>query len=225
MIGGVPDSTKAAPRRGFRALSWAAVKFAAIVSLTALAVTMTAGRSRASLPPWATDAVTVSVNIPASTTLQASPPAVSADGRQVAWVASSNDGRPRIWTETFATSTPHDLPGTEDAGSPFWSPDGRSIGFLVQGQLKRIEVATGAVSSIAIAPSVSSGVTWSAENVIVFAARYAIFAAPASGGSPTRVARLNRDQQENQLLWPQFLPDNRHFLYVARSGRPQKSGA
>ena len=91
--------------------------------------------------------------------------------------------------------------------------------------MKRIELASDAISSIAIAPSASSGATWSAENIIVFAARYAIFAVPASGGTPTQVAGLNRDQQENQLLWPQFLPDNRHFLYVARSGRPQKSGA
>jgi Tol biopolymer transport system component len=91
--------------------------------------------------------------------------------------------------------------------------------------VKRIEVSTGAIRSIATVPDVSSGGTWSAENVIVFAARYALFAVPASGGTPTSVATLNRDRQENQLLYPQFLPDNRHFLYVARSGRSGQSGA
>src|SRR5205823_13589223 len=132
--------------------------------------------------------------------------------------ASSNDGRTRIWTEALATGIPRDLAGTEDGNNPFWSPDGRSIGFLAQGQLKRIEVSTGTISPIATVPDVSSGATWSAENIVVFAGRYGIFAVPASGGTPAKVAALNRDKQENQLLFPQFLPDSRHFLYVARSG-------
>jgi Tol biopolymer transport system component len=220
-----PDSTSGAgptpgPRRG---LLWVAL--AVIVGVSALAATTAILRSRASLPPWATDSVTVTVDIPTTTRLEQSPPAVSADGRQVAWVASSNDGRTRIWTETLANGVPHDLAGTDGAGSPFWSPDGRSIGFFAQGQLKRIEVSTGTISLIAVTPTVSSGATWSAEDIVVFAARYAIFAVPASGGTPTMVAEINRDKQENQLLFPQFLPDNRHFLYVARSGRPQQSGA
>ena len=86
-------------------------------------------------------------------------------------------------------------------------------------------MSTGTVSLIAAVPTVSSGATWSAEDIVVFAARYGIFSVPVAGGTPTKVAALNRDKQENQLLFPQFLPDNRHFLYVARSGRPQQSGA
>ena len=131
----------------------------------------------------------------------------------------------RIWTATLASGVPRDLEGTDDANTPFWSPDGRSIGFFAQGQLRRIEVSTGTISLIAAVPTVSSGATWSAEDIVVFAARYGIFSVPAAGGTPTKVADLNRDKQENQLLFPQFLPDNRHFLYVARSGRPQQSGA
>ena len=103
---------------------------------------------------------------------------------------------------------------------------GRSFDWIfAQGQLRRIEVSTGTISLIAAVPTVSSGATWSAEDIVVFAARYGIFSVPAAGGTPTKVADLNRDKQENQLLFPQFLPDNRHFLYVARSGRPQQSGA
>ena len=86
-------------------------------------------------------------------------------------------------------------------------------------------MSTGTVSRIADLPTVASGATWSAEGIVVFAARYGIFSVPAAGGTPMMVAGLNRDKQENQLVYPQFLPDNRHFLYVARSGRPQQSGA
>ena len=219
------DSTRVVgpSRRRFGTLSWVAA-LATVVGLAAFVAATSILRPRAVLPPWATDATAVSIDIPASTTLQQSPPAVSPDGRQVAWAASSSDGRTRIWTQTLATGIPRELEGAEGV-NPFWSPDGRSIGFLAQGQLKRIEVSTGTVRLIAAVPTVSSGATWSAEDIVVFAARYGIFSVPVAGGTPTKVADLNRDKQENQLLFPQFLPDNRHFLYVARSGRPQHSGA
>jgi serine/threonine protein kinase/Tol biopolymer transport system component len=220
-----PDSPTSAarwPRRFGALIGVAAVAtiagFAAFSAITIL-------RPRAALPPWATDDLTLSVEIPTSVTIQPSPPAVSRDGRQVAWAAVMTDGRFKIWTQALTTGVPRELPGTEGGSNPFWSPDGRSIGFVAQGQLKRIEVATGAISSMAVLPDVSSGATWSAENLVVFAARYGIFAVPASGGTPTKVAALNRDRQENQLMAPQFLPDNHHFVYVARSGRPQQSSA
>ena len=195
-----------------------------MAGLAAFATATSILRPRAVMPPWATEATAVSIDIPASTTLVQSPPAVSPDGRQVAWAASSSDGRTRIWTRTLATGITRELESAEGV-NPFWSPDGRSIGFLTQGELKRIEVSTGTVRPIASLPNVSSGATWSAEDIVVFAARYGIFSVPVAGGTPTQVAYLNRDKQENQLLFPQFLPDNRHFLYVARSGRPQQSGA
>jgi serine/threonine protein kinase len=201
----------------------AALATIVVVAILAAVVAMT--RPRVPPEPGAAETATLSVDIPTSTTIGNSPPAVSPDGRQVAWVASSTDGRTRIWTEALAAGVPRELVGTESGADPFWSPDGRSIGFRMGGQMKRIEIATGAIQSIATVPDVSSGATWSAENVIVFAARYALFAVPASGGTPTSVATLNRERQENQLQYPQFLPDNRHFLYVARSGRSGQSGA
>lgn len=36
---------------------------------------------------------------------------------------------------------------------------------------------------------------------------------------------MDRSRQENSLRYPKFLPDGSHFLYVARSGRSQQSGA
>jgi Tol biopolymer transport system component len=97
------------------------------------------------------------------------------------------------------------------------------LGFFSGGKLKRIDLSTGLVTSIADTPQVVSGGSWSQDGTIIYAARYAILAVPSTGGTPTTVATLNSAFQENSLRYPHLLPDGRHFLYVARSGRPQQS--
>src|SRR5438067_3853413 len=221
--GGAAVSTDSRARRGRLVPLWT-VALPSLAAVAIVAAVMRAPPSRSSAPAWAADAATLSIEIPPATTLDPSAPALSPDGGQMAWVASGPAGRTRIWTAMLANGAPRDLGGTDGGNNPFWSADGRSIAFLVQGALKRIELSTGAIRSIASVPVVSSGGTWNGDDVIVFAARYSLLAVPAAGGSPKIVATLNREMQENQLLYPQFLPDGRHFLYAARSGRPDKSG-
>ena len=219
---GAQEAAPFSPRRSTRSLVAAGlVVFAAFGVLLSLLLRP----SLALTPAWGRDVVTLSMNMPDGSTLGAgSSPVVSSDGHQVAWIAT-REGRRRIWSQPLASGVPRDLAGTDGASNPFWSPDGQSLGFVAQAQLKRVEVSTGSVNSIAVVPGVSPGGAWSPQNIIVFTARYALYAIPASGGTPKVVARLNRDQQENSLRYPHFLPDGRHFLYVARSGLPQKSGA
>jgi serine/threonine protein kinase/Tol biopolymer transport system component len=151
--------------------------------------------------------------------------AVSRDGRSIAWTAEGAGGRLVVWLYSISTGETRSLSGTEGAANPFWSPDGRSLAFSAQASLKIVDLATGLVRVLATLPEVSAGGTWNDQNVIVFAARYAIDAIPASGGDRRVVAELNRDRQENSLRYPRFLPDGRHFLYVARSGRTGQSSA
>jgi Tol biopolymer transport system component len=69
------------------------------------------------------------------------------------------------------------------------------------------------------------GAAWNRDDVIVASLRYGLYRIPAAGGTPTQVATIDRSRQENSLRWPQFLPDGHRFVYVARSGRPDKSSA
>jgi len=191
---------------------------------------ITGTRGAASLPQWAAEPATFSIETTATPTSSPSAladpgVAVSRDGRFVAWVASTSEGRPTIWTYTVSTGERRELAGTEGASNPFWSPDGRSIGFSAKTALKIIDLASGSMRSIVDLPEVTQGATWGAQNIIVFSARYALYQIPASGGTPTVVAELDRSRQDNSLRYPKFLPDGRHFLYVARSGRSQQSGA
>ena len=70
-------------------------------------------------------------------------PEISRDGRWIAFVASKSDGSPAIWVRALNEDQPRELPGTSGASLPFWSPDGRSLGFFADGALKRIELAGG----------------------------------------------------------------------------------
>jgi eukaryotic-like serine/threonine-protein kinase len=146
---------------------------------------------------------------------------LSPDGRQLAFTAATRDGPPRLWVRPLRSLTPQLLPGTEDAAFPFWSPDGSSIGFFAQGRLKRIDVAGGTPQVVCDAPAGRGG-TWNRRGVIVFSPsrESGLSRVAASGGSPTPVTTVDPPGERGHL-WPEFLPDGIHFLYLADSSRPE----
>ncbi|HYM26326.1 MAG TPA: protein kinase, partial [Vicinamibacterales bacterium] len=152
-------------------------------------------------------------------------PVISADGSTLAWTAAAKDGVIRVFTRRIDQPDAVELRGTDGAALPFLAPDGHAIGFFAGGMLKRVEVATASVQTISRSAAVSLGGTWSANDVIVYSDRFGLHQIPAAGGESRLVAPLNKQFHENSLRSPQFLPDGRHFVYVARSGRPEESGA
>jgi Tol biopolymer transport system component len=114
------------------------------------------------------------------------------------------------------------LPGTDGASQPFWSPDNRSVGFIAERQLKRIDVAGRSVQALAEVGWVSRG-SWSRDGVILFSSGgpLPLYRIPAAGGEAVAATRLEPSQSGH--LSPQFLPDGRHFLYYAR-GAPDVRG-
>ena len=155
-----------------------------------------------------------------------SAPALSPDGQALANIHRGRDGVQRIWIQRFDGSAARELKGTDGATYPFWSYDGRAIGFFAQSKLKRINASGDGLQELADTHEVSLGGTWNARDEIVYSSRLGLFAIPAAaGGSPRQVAGLDASRQEDTLRFPHFLPDGRHFLFVARSGQPSKSAA
>jgi Tol biopolymer transport system component len=142
--------------------------------------------------------------------------ALSPDGRKLAFVANGADGGKELWIRDLSGMDARPLPETVGAWYPFWSPDGRHVGFFADGKLKRIDLRGGSPQVIADAPSGRGG-SWSRDDVILFAPdiRSAIHRVPASGGEPVAVTRFDRET-ETTHRWPHFLPDGTHFLYVLR---------
>lgn len=151
--------------------------------------------------------------------------ALSPDGQQLAYTSSEPDGTNRIWIRSLGKLEPHILPGTEEAYSPFWSPDSRKIGFAVGSRLKTVAASGVAdpttLTTIEEGASVGSG-TWNRDDVILFGTRQdnkGIRKISADGGPATTLTQVDGVGGETTHYSPVFLPDGRHFLYL-RSAWP-----
>ena len=143
---------------------------------------------------------------------------ISPDGRHLAFVATTADGKQLLWVRSLDALSARALPGTEGAINPFWSPDSRSLGFFAGGKLKKIEAAGGPPLTLCDAPNGRGG-TWNRDGVILFSPNTTapLYRVSASGGVASAVTKLDegaRRRQERSHRWPSFLPDGNHFLYL-----------
>jgi serine/threonine protein kinase len=155
--------------------------------------------------------------------------AFSPDGSRLAFIAddteSSREVAPssspsrRIWIRNVSDLEARPVPGTEGAASIFWSPDGHSIGFIADRELRRHDLGAGAAVPICDIPTpvLTVAGTWGA-GVILFASTFEgiVYRVPADGGhAPEAFIRPDPARGEARVGWPHFLPDGRSFLYVA----------
>jgi len=144
--------------------------------------------------------------------------ALSPDGRLLAYVASTPDGKSVLWLRPIDFLQAQPLPGTEGATYPFWSPDSRFIAFFAGGKLKKIESSGGPPFTICDA-SDGRGGTWNRDGDILLtpAVNSTLFRVSSSGGPLIPVTTLDPSKNETTHRWPYFLPDGRHFLYFTGS--------
>jgi len=118
--------------------------------------------------------------------------AVSPDGSKVAFAASDSGGNTTLWIRDLDSYTAQPLPGTENAYSPFWSPDSRFIAFSAGSVLKKVAVEGGPPQTLTTGASVDGTGTWNRDGVILFAApRSAILRVSSAGGSATPATALD----------------------------------
>jgi Tol biopolymer transport system component len=158
---------------------------------------------------------------------EAGPVQVSSDGSRLAFVAADREGQQRLWTRAVDTEAAQPLAGTEGATFPFWSADGRSLGFFAGGKLKRVDLSGGLPLALCDAGAGRGG-TWNRQGIIVFApaARSPLFQIPDAGGEARPVTTVDPARHTTHR-WPTFLADGRHFLYLAANhdmSRPEADG-
>ena len=143
---------------------------------------------------------------------------VSPDGRYLTFAGETPDGKHLLWLRPLDSAEAKPIAGTEGGTFPFWSPDNRSLAFFAAGKLKRIDIAGGPAVSLADASRGRNG-GWSRDGVILFSPDTVspIFRVAASGGSAKAVTKLDESKKETTHRWATFLPDGKHFLYMAGS--------
>ncbi len=153
----------------------------------------------------------------------AGPPVISPDGSMIAFAATDLNGKTTIWARPTNSLDAHQVKDTDGAIFPFWSFDSRSIGFFADGKLKVVEISGGSAQVIADA-GYGRGGAWGTDGIIVYApaTQDRLYRINANGGAPTPVTTLDVNQHTSHR-WPFFLPDGKHFLYLAINHDASKS--
>ncbi len=197
-------------RRGARMTATAAV--AALVAVTAFAL---GWMLRAPEAPTAR-LMRTSIVGPSGTSLDTDNAsiALSPDGTALVYAGRERGGTRSLFMRPLDSLTAQQLAGTAGATYPFWSPDGRQIGFFADRKLKKVPAGGGAVQTICEAED-GRGASWGADGTIVFAPRPrgGLGAVRAAGGTPAPIT-----SPEEEILThrnPHFLPDGKRLLFFS----------
>jgi serine/threonine protein kinase len=153
------------------------------------------------------------------------PPTISPDGTSVVFAALDSDGNQHLWLRRLNSLATQMIPGTDNGNFPFWSYDGRKIGFFADGSLKVADLL--GTPPLAICPASNGrGGTWNQNDEILFSPEFrsGLFLISGSGGTPKPVLDLGAGSFSS-YRWPEFLPDGKHFLFLGihHEGGPQST--
>lgn len=146
------------------------------------------------------------------------PAVLSPDGTMLAFSATNADAVTLLYLRHLDKGESGPLAGTEGAAYPFWSPDGRYLGYWEEGgrKLKKVAVAGGPPVTLCPAEDLKGG-AWNSKGEIIFApgANSGIFVVPEIGGEPVRLTKIAPGF--NSHRHPRFLPGGREFIFIGRA--------
>jgi len=167
------------------------------------------------------DAIRLSLGLPQGITLHRNwhpfeHIALSPDGEMMVFAATDALGQSSLWIRPLNSSEAQKMDQTEHALLPFWSPDSQFIGFWAGGKLKKIARSGGIPEVICNVPEIAQG-AWGKDGTILFAkaVNSPIFRVSPDGANATPATSLLPGQVSQ--MWVQFLPDDKHFIYLART--------
>ena len=174
-------------------------------------------------PPASARRIQFTVSPPKGTTFPRASAeiAISPDGLRLAFVALSADGTRRLSVRPIDAVDAHLIDGTEGAALPFWSPEGRALGFFTRDKLVRIDDNGAARQELADVLFPRGG-SWHGSNIL-FGSNSALQRVAATGGTVSAVTAIDPSRKERAHAWPAFLPDGRRFLYASLGSGGEKS--
>ncbi|HXD17652.1 MAG TPA: protein kinase [Vicinamibacterales bacterium] len=205
-----------ASARGQR-VAWGVAALAAIAAAVVAAIHFT------ERPPEAPSSIRIPVTPPPNDIFSPIPGtstsmALSPDGRKIVFLVASSSGDRTLAIRLLDRDDAQELPGTNGATGPFWSPDSRFVGFFAaDAKLRKIDITGGPPQTVCDVPlSARNAGTWNDEGVILVAQNTGpLMQVRAGGGTLAPATTLDKTSNEVGHLSPWFLPDGRHFLYTA----------
>jgi eukaryotic-like serine/threonine-protein kinase len=218
------DRPSTSPARGARA-RWVerGVWITVLAGVAALAFAL--GRP-ADTPTAPRQAITLQVFPPPNMTFSfeggAPWPAMSPDGRQLAFVAVSAKGEQGLWVRPLDQQDARPLRGTAGAYRPFWSPDSKSLAYFNDGRLWRLDLPNGTPYELAAAPySGRLKGAWG-RDVILMTLLTGIYRVAPSGGSATLLTSGLEQPEQLEVDHLDFLPDGQRYVYLVSDRQQQK---
>jgi serine/threonine-protein kinase len=211
-----PLPRPAPPPAWRRALPWT---LAAILALVLLALTIS-NALRPPVPPKR-PVTRLVVNLPPTDHLALgfTPVlAMSPDGLRLVYVAKRG-GSTQLYLRSMDRFEATPIPGTEGAETPFFSPDGQSVGFFAEGKLKTVSLSGGAPLTLCSAP-LGRGASWGPDDTIIFvpSINAGLFRVPAAGGTPKPLTVPDRKKGQLSHRWPEILPGGKVVLFTIWTG-------
>ena len=164
-------------------------------------------------PDGADPVVRFTANVGDATLRNDASPAISPDGSMLAFPGTDSARRVRLFLQTLDRESPVPIGNDAfDPNSPFFSPDGRSIGFVRAGKLWKISVAGGASEVICDLKGEWQLGSWSVNDDIVFGRLGDLYRVRAEGGEPQLLVKRDSVAGVRHFGAPHFLPDGKVFL-------------
>jgi serine/threonine-protein kinase len=207
-------SSGEASKNGHRRRSFslfAAVVVAIVAIVIAFAIGTRFGKSPAQQERG--NVARLNLSLPAGTELSIRPASIviSPDGTQVAFIASRG-GNEQLYIRRLSEFDSRPLKDTKGGLAPFFSPDGKWLGFFADGKLKKLSTSGEVVETLADADG--NGGSWGRDDTIAFFNKGDLFAVPSTGGTPRPLAAPNKDRQSSRSGGPEILPGGDAVLFM-----------
>jgi eukaryotic-like serine/threonine-protein kinase len=208
-----PVQPPVVPARAARHFLFFTATAAALALLVALSLALTA-----TAPPSPLVAIPISLEAGQRWPLRTSHvAALSPDGRTLVYVVETAEGRRQLVRRDLQTTDFEVVPGSQGASSPFFSPDGRRLGFFRQGAIHAIDASGKGKDETIVEVPVGFGASWRSNGDLVFAGNYRSGLSLRSRGSTDArpLTVLTPERQEASHRYPAALPDSRFVLFAA----------
>ena len=141
---------------------------------------------------------------------------VSPDGLRIVFVRATADGRGQLWLRALDELSPVPIPGTENARSPRFSPDGEAVVFAVNDRLATVSLSGAPPQTFDFEVSASAQIpAWGSDGMIYFTGTGGgIWRVPVVGGEPERVTEVTPGGQVREHVAPEVLPERKGILFT-----------